>query len=103
MPFDATDHMFHALDWPSVSMTQELLAMRICQLSQCEEYLEKAALSSLESCNQAAHTYNQKHAACMFKGEYWPGELVLLVNECQHFQHDLKGQPRWFGSYVVVK
>ena len=39
----------------------------------------------------------------MFKGEYQPGELVLLANEHQHFQHDLKGQPRWFGPYVVVK
>ncbi len=49
MPFDAMD--WNALDWPSVSMTWELLAMRICQLSQCKEYLEKAALSSFESCN----------------------------------------------------
>src|SRR5260370_14197728 len=45
----------------------------------------------------------QKHAAHMMKGEYKPREFVLVTNERQHYQHDMKGQPRWFGPYIIMK
>src|SRR5260370_9780732 len=103
MPFDVTDQMLHPLHWPSVTIMKELLAMRICQLMQCEEYLDKSAVKNFEARNHAAQTYNQRHSGRMRCGEYKPGEFVLASNECQHFQHDLKCQPRWFGPYIVVK
>src|SRR5260370_6224749 len=79
------------------------MSMRTQQLSQRDEYMDKVAISSFESRKHAAIAYTQKNACWMMKGDYEPGEMVLVSDERHHFQHDLKGQPHWFGPYIIIK
>src|SRR5260370_39780486 len=55
MPFNVTNPIFHALDWLAVTTIHELLAMRMCQLTQHEDLLERAVvkIKSFESRQQA--------------------------------------------------
>ncbi|KAF8310922.1 uncharacterized protein EI90DRAFT_3138967 [Cantharellus anzutake] len=77
--------------------------MQIRQIGQKEEFLDHAAKSSFESRKKAADDYNWRHAHCMKLDNYKPGEFVLVSNEHIKLQHDMKGQPRWFGPYIIVK
>ncbi|KAF8323547.1 uncharacterized protein EI90DRAFT_3130414 [Cantharellus anzutake] len=97
------DRTFYALDWPSVYITKDLLAMRICQISQRDEFLDWAVAQNYDARKKAADRHYHRHAARMKDGDYQPGEFVLVTNERIKLQHDQKGQPRWFGLYMVVK
>jgi hypothetical protein len=103
MPFDVRDKTFHSLDWPSIHTTEELLALRIIQLSKRDELLDEAVKANYKARLKAADAFNQKHAARMDTGEYNPGEWVIVYNEALDNQHGSKGSPKWFGPFIIVQ
>ena len=103
MPYDVHDRTFHSLDWPSVTTTEELLALRIIQLSKKDELLEEAVKANNKSRLKAADAFNRKHAARMTTGDYKPGEWVIVYNEALDNQHGLKGTAKWFGPFIIVQ
>ncbi len=102
LPFDVTDSTFHVLEWPRVTNTTKLLALRIQQLDQRNGLLVEAHEKSYLSWVKAINAYNQHHAERMKCGEYQKGELVLVYNEALENQWSGKGALCWHGLYVVV-
>jgi hypothetical protein len=103
MPYDVKDCTFHSLDWPSVESTEDLLALRILQLSKREDLLEEAVLANEKSRLKAADAFNRKHAARMAAGEYALGEWVIVYNEALDNQHGSKGMAKWFSPFIIVQ
>jgi hypothetical protein len=101
MPYDVKDKTFHSLDWPAIKSTEDLLALRIVQLSKRDNLLETAVQANERSRLKAAEAFNQKHAMCMATGEYHPGKWVIVYNKALDNQHGSKGTAKWFGPYIV--
>ena len=59
LPFDVTDSTFHILDWPKVTNTTELLALRMQQLDQWNSLLSEACEKNYSSQMKAIEAYNQ--------------------------------------------
>src|SRR5260221_6051961 len=78
LPFDVTDATFHVLEWPRVTNTMELLALRMQQLDQRNGLLVEARKRSYLSQVKAINAYNQRHAERMKSGGDLIGELVLV-------------------------
>jgi hypothetical protein len=99
MPYDVMDWTFHSLDWRSVEMTEDLLPLRILQISK-EELLDEAFLANEKSWWKAADAFNRRHAAHMATGEYAPSKWVIVYNESLDNQHGSKGLPS--GSVLLL-
>ena len=102
LPFDVIDVTFHVLDWPKVTTTAGLLALRMQQLEQRNILLLEARKKSFLSRAKAVDAYNQQHLSRMKRGEYLKGELVLVYNEALDNQMSGKGALRWHGPYAIV-
>src|SRR5258705_3782425 len=59
LPFDVADSTFHVLDWPKVTNTIELLALRMHQLDQCNDLLLEAWEKNFLTQSKAVDAYNQ--------------------------------------------
>jgi hypothetical protein len=103
MPYDVNDRTFHSLDWPSIESTEDLLALRMLQLSKREDLLEEAVLANAKSWLKAADTFNRKHTAKMAAGEYAPGKWVIVYNKALDNQHGSKGMAKWFGPFIIIQ
>src|SRR5260221_6598123 len=102
LPFDVADSTFHVLDWPKVTNTKELLALRMQQLDQRNTVIREARERSFQSRVKAVDAYNRRHAERMRLGEYQKGELVLVYNEALENRMSGKGALKWRGPYAVV-
>jgi hypothetical protein len=103
MPYNVKDRTFQLLDWPSVKSTEDLLALRILQLTKREDLLEEAVLVNEKSRLKVADVFNRKHAARMAAGEYTPGKWVIVYNEALDNQHGSKGVAKWFGLFIIIQ
>jgi hypothetical protein len=103
MPYDVKDCTFHSLDWPSVKSTEDLLALRILQLSKREDLLEEVVLANEKSRLKAVDAFNRKHTARMVAGEYAPSKWVIIYNEALDNQHGSKGIAKWFGPFIIIQ
>jgi hypothetical protein len=103
MPYDVMDQTFHSLDWPSVEMTEDLLTVRILQISKKEELLDEVVLANEKSQLKAVNAFNRKHAAQMAASEYTPGEWVIVYNESLDNQYGSKGAAKWFSPFIIVQ
>ncbi len=60
--FDIMDATFHVLDWPNVSSTTELLALRMQQLNQRNDLLVEACEKNFCLCIKLVAVYNEWHS-----------------------------------------
>ncbi len=102
LPFDITNSTFHILDWPKVTSTMELLALRIQRLDQQNALIVEACKKNFLSQAKAVDAYNWCHADRMGRGEYKKGELVLVYNEVLDNRMSGKGALKWCRPYAVV-
>lgn len=99
--FDLADRTWFALDWYAVKDTEDLIALRLKQITRREQDVGKA----LDRLNQA-----RKRAVEDLEKGRGPsskvldvGTLVLVHQTWLDGQHGNKGALRWAGPYVVDK
>jgi hypothetical protein len=103
LSWDITDRSWHALEWHKVNTTQELLTLRIKQLSRRDEFIGETSVKLETARKKAADDFYEKNKARMMDHAYEPGMFVLVWNNYLDFQFGNKGALRWMGPYIVVQ
>ena len=100
-PFDMTDRTWNYLDWHKVHSTEDLLALRILQLTRREEDIGAAVDHLAAERQRAIDDYHRRNASRIRPGTFTPGTWVLLHETWLDTQHGNKGALRWAGPFVV--
>ncbi len=101
-PFDLTDRTWYALDWDEVTSTEDLLTLRIAQLTRHDDDVSRARANLDASRQRAVDDFNRRHHDRLRAREFEPGTWVLLHETWLDAQHGNKGALRWAGPYVVA-
>jgi hypothetical protein len=91
LSWDIMDRSWHALEWHKVETTQDLLTLRIKQLSRQDEFIGEASAKLEIARKKAADYFYEKNKARMSDYSFEPGMLLLVWNNYLEFQFGNKG------------
>ena len=99
--FDFADRTWETLDWHEVALTEDLMALRMQQILQCNKKLVFAMEEQKCMHQWAVDDFNSKHEKYLSSGDFILGNWVLLHEALLDSQMGNKGALRWTGLYIV--
>ncbi|KAF8811778.1 hypothetical protein BYT27DRAFT_7069841, partial [Phlegmacium glaucopus] len=103
LPFDLTEATFMVEGFQKGMTTEELLALRICQLVKGDSDLEQAAAVLHQSRLRSKEEFERRYARRIKKSVFQPGDLVLVCNSRVEKELNRKTKPRYLGPFEVVR
>jgi len=103
LPLDLFEATYLVSGFASNMSTADLLALRIKQLSKLPDDITKAADKLLQSRLQSKATFERRYQRRLWRGEYQPGEFVLIRNSRVEKELDRKTKPRYLGPFEIVR
>jgi len=101
LPFDLAEATFMIDGFKSGMSSEDLLALRICQLERCPEDRERAVETLKEARFKSKEQFERRYAKWMRKEAYQPGDLVLVHNTRIEKELNWKTKPRYLDPFVV--
>jgi hypothetical protein len=102
-PFDISERTWHTLDWHKVESTTDLLALRMAQLKERNDYMDQASKDLEAQRRKNAQAFWDKYGKAQYKELMKPGTMVLVYKNFLDNQQGNKGALRWFGPYYMVE
>lgn len=103
LPFDLVEATYLVSGFTENMSTEDLLALRIQQLSKREEDILQAAQMIARSRFRSKAHFERHYARRMTTELYPAGKLVLVRNSRIEDELDRKTKPRYLGPYIVVR
>jgi hypothetical protein len=103
LPFDITLVTFLVPNIAKPLSTDELLAIRTCQLQKRETDLAAIHANVLCSRFDSVRQFERTHENTIHDHNFKPGALVLVCNSSIETNLGRKSKPRYFGLMVVVR
>jgi hypothetical protein len=101
LAFDITDRTWEALDWHKVVSTEDLIAIRIQQITRRDVIAVEALERQKEKRQRAVDDFNKKYGKSFTDGRFPLGTWVLKHETWLDTQMGNKGALRWTGPFVV--
>jgi len=102
-PFDVTEATFLIPKLDSPLSTQELIAIRACQLQKCPEALAAIKECVLKSCYTSIGQFEKDHVNLIVDYDFKQGALVLVRNSSINTDLSRKTKPRYLGPLIVIR
>ena len=103
LPFDLTEATFLVEGFRKGMSSEDLLALRIRQLTKRESDIEHAAEVLRQSRLQSKAEFERRYARRIKKSVFQPGDLVLVRNSRIEKELNRKTKPRYLGPFEVVR
>lgn len=99
--FDYTDRTWDTLDWHTVALTEDLIAIRMQQILRRDKKLVLAMEQQKLVRKQVVDDFNSKHKCHLSSGDFLLRTWVLLHETWLDTQMGNKGALQWTGPYIV--
>jgi transposase InsO family protein len=103
LPLDLFEATYLVSGFHKNLSTPELIALRIQQLSKHDDDIKQAAEMLYHSRFKSKLEFERRFQKRLWRGEYYPGDLVLVRNTRIEKELDRKTKPRYLGPYEVVR
>jgi transposase InsO family protein len=103
LPFDLTESTFQSQSFTSGMSTEDILVLRIRQLSRHEEDIALASENLRNARFRSKEQFERRYRKRLARRTYKPGSLVLVRNLRIELEHGRKTKPRYLGPYEVVR
>ena len=103
LPFDIIESTYLSPPQDSGMTTEDLIALRACQLEKRPEQLEEMRAVVTKSRVRNLEQFEKKHLSRIVDFDFKPGALVLVRNTRVEDSLNRKTKPRYLGPMVVVR
>jgi transposase InsO family protein len=103
LPFDITEATFMIEEYRAGLTTEELLTLRVRQLSKKPADIRRAARMLKKHRFASKEQFEKRYAKLLTREDYEPGELVLMRNSAIESSLDRKAKARYLGPFIVER